>query len=162
MLQSLSGTDAMLHTGPMGTLASMKRLGAAVVLTLALTGCSLGEDGTVAAPAPAQPAASTPTDAAPEDGQAVVPSDASVEVPRVSHLRGRPAVRALQAAGFAVRVDDKRCPKRQGCGLPIKYVLGTEPAEGTAVRAGRTVTLNGYSVLADLYCCYNPARKASQ
>ena len=44
----------------------------------------------------------------------------------------------------------------------MKYVLGTEPAAGTAVRAGRTVTLNGYSVLADLYCCYNPASKVSQ
>jgi hypothetical protein len=146
----------------MGTVASMTRLGAAVVLSLAVTGCSLGEDETVAAPTPAQPAASTPTDAAPEDGQAVVPSDAHVEVPRVSHLRGRPAVRALQAAGFAVRVHDERCPKRQGCGLPIKYVLGTEPAAGTAVRAGRTVALNGYSALADLYCCYNSASKVSQ
>lgn len=92
------------------------------------------------------------TESAPEERGAVGPGEARVPVPRVVQLRGmRPAVGALEAAGFAVKVNDMACGDSGDAGLPLIDVQGTQPAAGTLVRAGRTVTLKGYSVLADLY-----------
>ena len=109
-----------------------------VLACLVLTGCSTEPTSTDAVPSatPQGVDASVGAQGSPDGSEPDGPS--LVAVPRVSQFRREAgAVRALEAAGFTVRVKDRGCSKPEGCGLPLNEVLRTR-ARGRETRQART------------------------
>jgi beta-lactam-binding protein with PASTA domain len=64
-----------------------------------------------------------------------------VSVPDVTGISQNEAVRRLQAAGFGVAVIEKACTLGSGCKTRPGVVWKQDPAAGTRLRQGSTVTI---------------------
>lgn len=82
------------------------------------------------------PAGGTELDAGEPAGFVVSQGPAKVAIPRLAGEDVATARRTLEDLGLAVRVDRDGSPS-----VPLDHVIRTEPADGTAVEVGATVTL---------------------